>query len=130
MTLAQYESLNGAIADFKVTNLANQENRTLLWGYDSPRNSSHTYLEDGVIHHVLYDHRDKLLFHTSSVEALFPLSTLIPDKRLYPEACDYEFTRILKERELSLPFTAFNYSRPTAAFYGKRLHELTNEESA
>ena len=32
----------------------------------------------------------------------------IPDKRLYPESCDYEFCCLLKERGITLPFTRFD----------------------
>ena len=42
----------------------------------------------------------------------------IPDKRLYPETCDYEFSKLLKADVESLPFTVFNDYREVSDFYG------------
>ena len=32
----------------------------------------------------------------------------VPDKRLYPERCDYNFCRLLKEKGIHLPFTTWD----------------------
>lgn len=48
----------------------------------------------------------------------------VPDKRLYPEACDFEFCRLLKERGISLPFTVFNSERVAKDFYGFTLEDV------
>lgn len=51
----------------------------------------------------------------------------IPDKRLYPERCDYAFCKLLKRKGLYLPFTAFKDDVPKLDFYGFTLEWLKNE---
>lgn len=48
----------------------------------------------------------------------------IPDKRLYPETCDFMFCALLKSADVYLPFTAFNKNRPDKKFYGFTLEEM------
>ena len=48
----------------------------------------------------------------------------IPDKRLYPETCDFMFCALLKSAGIYLPFTAFDKNRPDKKFYGFTLEEL------
>ena len=44
----------------------------------------------------------------------------VPDKRLYPEKCDYHFCKLLKEKGIDLPFTTFsegfNWDGPYCGF--------------
>mgnify|MGYP007039915543 FL=1 len=48
----------------------------------------------------------------------------IPDKRLYPETCDYEFCVLLKERDIYLPFTTYDEKRPLRNYYGFTLEDI------
>lgn len=48
----------------------------------------------------------------------------IPDKRLYPEACDYHFCKLLKDKGVNLPFTSYNERRTKADFYGFTLEDI------
>jgi len=48
---------------------------------------------------------------------------LIPDKRLYPAACDLEFCRVLVDEGEDLPFTTFE-EREQVQYHGKILEEL------
>lgn len=52
----------------------------------------------------------------------------VPDKRLYPETCDYEFCKLLKEAGVHLPFTSFNSNRKEEDFYGFTLWNLIKSQ--
>jgi hypothetical protein len=96
--------------------LKNQEDRTLLWGYTTERDSWHVYLEDGRIKLYTYGYPDKEI--RSLDKTLYFPEELIPSKRLYPEACDFEFCQLLMSMGASLPFTGFNKDRQIQQFYG------------
>lgn len=104
-----------------VDDLTNKRDRTLLWGYTPDRASHHVYLKDGEIHILVYNRFDGLevLRHKSGHEIDVKDDGLIPSKRLYPEACDAEFCRILKERGFHLPFTTWDDQRQEKDFYGE-----------
>jgi hypothetical protein len=89
--------------------------RTLLWGYDTDRNSWHVYNTDaGHIRLYIYRGGEEVKFQTM----FSSLGELIPNKRLYPEACDYDFCRHLANQGIHLPFTNYNTARPVSTFYG------------
>jgi hypothetical protein len=96
--------------------------RTLIYGYTCDRDTFHVYLDvHDLIHIVVY--KGKTLLYSSfgeSVEARL----CVPDKRLYPEACDFEMCTLLKTKDVELPFTIFNPDRPRSDFYGLKLDEL------
>jgi hypothetical protein len=50
-------------------------------------------------------------------------SDYIPNKRLYPTACDYEFCMRLKERGYELPFTSPD-DREKTQYYGYTLEDV------
>lgn len=127
MNPTQYELLTNTImpepqlAEARL--LYAQEPRTLIYGYTSEKHSFHVYLYAGAVHKVVYDATGKLLSHKSQRDSL-PFSECVPDKRIYPETCDFEFCSLLKRRGVHLPFYNWNDKRERAAFYGKRLEEL------
>lgn len=47
----------------------------------------------------------------------------IPEKRLYPEICDFNFCEMLKKIGYNLPFTSWNDVRPVSKFYGLTLED-------
>lgn len=49
----------------------------------------------------------------------WPIEQLIPDKRLYPDACDAEFCGLLMRKGALLPFTTFNDKREPKQFHGE-----------
>jgi hypothetical protein len=108
----------------KGEDLKNQSDRTLLWGYTCERHSWHVYLEDGIIYKVMYGFGDDILSFEDE-QYVRQNTEYVPDKRLYPEACDFEFCELLKERGVNLPFTTFNAERGEAQFHGKTRNELT-----
>lgn len=98
--------------------LKDQTARTLIYGYDTKRNTFHVYLDtSGFIRAVLYDSRQNVLDQWSEKSGTFligdPLSNevWVPNKRAYPECCDYEFCRLLIERGISIPFTTYDTKR-------------------
>lgn len=126
MNKSEYELLKVVWRDKPILgldDLSDTSNRTLLWGYTCERDSWHVYIEDGEIHTVMYGYND-MLKHYHSCCATDNPSDWIPDKRLYPEACDYEFCKLLKEYGYSLPFTTWNDDRAAQQYHGKTLSEL------
>jgi len=100
-----------------------QTPRTLVYGYTTDKNTLHVYLDDGIVHKVVYNYQGQLLEHKTQTDGLL-FSECASNKRLYPEACDFEFCSLLKRRGVELPFYTWNDKREPAAFYGKRLAEL------
>ena len=95
-----------------VTDLFNLANRTLLYGYDLDRFTFHLYIKNTWFYLIYYNHQNEVFFNRSIVNVNeLPLEKCIPDKRLYPESCDYEFSTVLKQKGLSLPFTTYDPAR-------------------
>lgn len=96
--------------------LENKQDRTLLWGYTCERESWHVYIQNGEIHRYITQYPDKFVAHTCQEN--WEPQYLAPDKRLYPEACDYEFCKLLRENGAELSFTNFNPERKPAQYHG------------
>lgn len=102
------------------------EDRTLLYGYTCERETFHVYLKDMQIHVVVYGTKfveDEI--RPTDMREIQVTSNYgyIPDKRLYPETCDYKFCRLLQNCNIDLPFAAFQ-DRPTCDFYGFTLEDV------
>lgn len=131
MNQAEFLALTNPVVNdllIKGSALINQTPRTLLWGYDCDRNSWHVYLDtDGKIVRVSYAYPNKLIAYDS--EKYFTLNEqYVPNKRLYTEACDLEFTKLLIERGVYMPWTTFNEERETNLWHGLCADELVNWE--
>lgn len=99
-----------------INDLRNKANRTLLYGYDCNRDSWHVYIFEYVIHTVKYaygENPQKITVETNN--------DYIPNKRLHPECCDYEFCTILKSYGIYLPFTQYQEIEQTELYFGKTL---------
>lgn len=98
--------------------LTNMEDRTLLYGYTCERNTWHVYLQKNRIYTVIYKWNEEPEEWEITHNCQY-----IPDKRLYPECCDYEFCKLLKEKGFSLPFTIWDddNKRENTIYYGKTL---------
>ena len=86
-------------------------NRTLLYGYTCERETFHVYLKDKQIYTVIYNVEYSNGKPTpKSMRQINVKSNrdYVPDKRLYPERCDYHFCKLLKEKGVDLPFTTFS----------------------
>lgn len=125
MDIDEYNCLRKFMPDsnkISGSSLQNATARTLVWGYTLDRNSFHVYLDEfGVIHRVIYDHQNIVLSHD---EGEFLPESLSPDKRAYPEACDYEFCRLMASLDNGLCFTTFNENREKTRYHGKVISEL------
>lgn len=103
--------------------------RTLLYGYDCDRNTHHLYSdEDGnVILHVYSttfgagagdeEYHTKELINFSEA-GIVDLEVLLPNKRLYPQYCDFDTCVTLKSKGVDLPFTVYAEQRKDGPYYG------------
>lgn len=99
-----------------IDDLYDKSDRTLLYGYDCERITYHTYIKDGEICNVFYGgYMNAPLTPYVAVTS----EDYIPDKRLYPECCDYEFCSILTSRKIYLPFTTYDSKRDKKKYYGE-----------
>lgn len=86
-----------------VDDLDDKSDRTLLYGYISTRHTWHVYLKDGVITTLMYFGNDDI-----DVAEIMSNSQFVPDKRLYPTKCDFEFCKLLIAHGEHLPFTTYD----------------------
>lgn len=99
----------------------NLKDRTLLYGYTCERETFHVYLKDEEIHVVAYYNdysSDKVKPKNIREIVVKTNNEFVPDKRLYPETCDYDFCKLLKLKNINLPFTSWNDNRDKKDFYG------------
>lgn len=116
--------------------LTDQTNRTLVYGYTCERHTFHVYLEQGDLIRVIYDHDGLCLSVLKEIHGQgLAVASCLPDKRAYPERCDYEFAQRLLSLGSMLPFTTWpkELAQPVqpaqpaqpAAFFGKKFEELS-----
>lgn len=103
-------------------------NKTLLYGYTCERETFHVYIKDEKIYVVVY-HQDysqgKLRPRNMRQLTVTSNQDYVPDKRLYPERCDYGFCRLLKEKGIHLPFTTWNGNiEISKEYYGFTLEDI------
>jgi len=87
--------------------------RTLLYGLDVLSRLHHVYLQDGEVHRVVYhggSGAPEVFLHQIGDE--ISIMGIVPELGLYPEACDFEFCRGLKERGVSFIFREFGQIAP------------------
>lgn len=122
MTKEDYEKLERKREEIiGVEDLRDVQDRTLLYGYTCERETFHVYIKDKEIHVVVYKNEYSNDGITPKGMGEIKVShnrDYIPDKRLYPEACDYDFCRLLKEAGIYLPFTGYQSDREKEDFYG------------
>jgi hypothetical protein len=96
--------------------LQDKSDRTLLYGYTCDRGTWHVYIQQNHIYAViyLYSEEPEQMEITSN-------SDYVPNKRLYPECCDFEFCKLLKEVDVSLPFTTWTDRNEQRQYWGKTL---------
>lgn len=102
-----------------INNLSNKKDRTLLYGYTCNRDTFHVYIHKGVLHKIIYNSSSSIpKLHESGSELL--LENIVPDKRLYPSSCDYEFCVLLTEAGVYLPFTSWEFNCSSVKFDNKQ----------
>jgi hypothetical protein len=111
--------------DFKIirgSDLVNKKDRTLIYGYDTDRNTFHVYLKDEIIYVVKYTFSKEVILYVDE-GVMFSNNGYVPNKRIYPACCDAEFCMRLKKEGVYLPFTTFE-DRPEEDFYGYTWEEI------
>lgn len=133
MKLEEYKKLenmdNEKYKLIEVEDLVNQNDRTLLYGYTLERKTFHVYLKNQNIYTVVYE--TDYSEYTPKPKNMRQIEIItnhdyVPSKRLYPERCDYEFCRLLKMKEICLPFTCWTDDIKKEIFYGFTLEELNS----
>lgn len=89
----------------------NDLDRTLLYGYDVDRNTWHVYVKDKRVYLYAYNYDGAC---TAGGDTFTSFQDLIPNKRLYPERCDYEFALWLI-RDKGCHMTFLKWDRNLAA---------------
>jgi hypothetical protein len=107
--------------NINVSDLNNQNDRTLIYGYDIERNDFHLYLKNGYFYLIQGNEEDYIFIRNLKDICKY---SCIPNKRIYPEFCDYEFCLILKELGIKIPFTNYKENKKEEKFYGLILEEL------
>lgn len=126
MNKKEFEKVSGYndIEYISINQLENLKPRTLVYGFTSSRDTFHLYIEekDGepCFFRVIYDFDGVIKSSASMTEIKF--SECVPDKRVYPDASDYEFCSHLV-RHINVPFTNFE-GREARDFHGKKFEEL------
>lgn len=120
MTPDQIEHLNKVPGmDYSIGAMPG-EDRTLLYGYTTERATWHVYQQGGLLHKVIYIGSNPGFEFTEVAEKIDARHP-IPNKRLYPEACDFIFCWEVKRRDVHLPFTNFGGTKvdPNKQFHGR-----------
>jgi hypothetical protein len=122
MNQQEYKQLTTETIERRVLGLAdlvNRTPRTLIFGYTTDRDTFHVYIgPDNLIHVLFYSERGSsvpegeprflILGHTFGESGgLQDNGEYVPNKRVYPESCDYEFCKVLKSHGVNIPFTTF-----------------------
>lgn len=90
--------------------------KTLIWGYTIQRDSFHVYSEKNTICRYIYDYDGKQIQFEQKQE--WDVQDLIPDKRTYPSASDFEFCKKIIQMGYNISFTTID-ERELRQFYGK-----------
>lgn len=98
-----------------VDDLTDKTPRTLLYGYTADRKTWHVYLEPDTLKIVTVSYKDTDRLRKIHVTYN---DDFVPTKRLFPEACDYEFTKLLFHRGVKMPFSNWNPHREHRTFHG------------
>lgn len=118
MNVREFEKLNKIQKEkeqvLTIDDLTNKEDRTLLYGYTCKGEAQHVYVKDNAIYTVVYPYGSNVDY--VEVESN---QEYVPDKRLYPERCDFEFCSLLKRKGIYLTFTTWQDDIKEETYYGK-----------
>lgn len=131
MNKEEYELLNKIEKEkenvISIDDLVNKSERTLLYGYTCDRNTWHVYIENNKIVTIMYDNNyDNGIISFKEKPMVIDITEncyYVPDKRVYPETCDYEFCSLLRLKGVNIPFTYWNDERKPKQFYGLTLNK-------
>jgi len=120
MNKTEYNRLNEVDVEreeiISINDLVNKKDRTLLYGYTCSRNRWHVYIQNNEIYTTTcrFDDPPQEIEVESNQH-------YVPDKRLNPERCDFEFCKRLIEKGINLPFTTWKDEIESDSYYGKTL---------
>ncbi|MGX5608911.1 hypothetical protein ACWKTZ_21300 [Bacillus cereus] len=97
-----------------IDDLTNKEDRTLLYGYTCEKETWHVYVKNNTIYTVVNPYGNNVEYVEIELNQEY-----VPDKRLYPERCDFEFCSLLKQKGIYLPFTTWQDDIKEETYYGK-----------
>lgn len=108
-----------------------KSDRTLLYGVTIDCHCWHVYMKNGTIWVVSYqfvggEHTHKLINDFALIDR-GRADVVIPNKRLNPERCDFDFCKLLISKGLVLPFTAYD-DKAESVFRGKKFVGKTRED--
>lgn len=132
MTETEYEFFNNPTVISAVVSagmLKDTTPRTLIWGYTTDRDSFHVYLDaEKTLHKVVYAYNKEILLCKS--EKSLDAEECVPNKRVYPQHCDYEFCKLLHSLHVNIPFTTFD-AKPDerGPFKGELIADLLELEA-
>lgn len=86
-----------------VADLANKNNRVLLYGYTIERHTFKVELLDGDYICTSIEKYGEPEYEINVTKN----EDYVPNKRVYPERSDYEFCKLLVERGVYIPWTVF-----------------------
>ena len=121
MNIDQFAKLSNEMQvdrTISVNDLSELNEKTLLFGYMTNRDTFHVYLRNGLLHKVIYSYNSDEA-HTYESGKTLNLEGITPNKRLYPEKCDLEFCSLLTKAGVYLPFTTFTEGDVQKTFYGQ-----------
>lgn len=81
-----------------IDDLKDKSDRVLMHGYTFERDSIIVKIENGEI----------IKYFKGNIVPVKENKDYIPNKRSYPERCDYEFCKLLKERGCYISFTTWS----------------------
>lgn len=85
------------------SDLVDQTDRTLLFGFNYENMTHHVYLKDGVIHTVRY-----MLDKEVHEHPVFDNTNYLPGKRTYPTRSDFEFCLKLQHVGMDPCYTTYD----------------------
>ncbi|GAB6464345.1 hypothetical protein CON36_32320 [Bacillus cereus] len=97
-----------------IDDLTNKEDRTLLYGYTCEKETWHVYVKNNAIYTLVNPYGNNVEYVEIESNQEY-----VPDKRLYPERCDFEFCSLLKQKGIYLPFTTWQDDIKEETYYGK-----------
>jgi hypothetical protein len=81
--------------------------RTLLFGYTCDRTTFHVYLRDGLIWRLEYHATSLMPLHHASADS-FRAVDLVPNKRVYAEATDFQMAQRLQALGVPVAYREFS----------------------
>ena len=123
MNLEEYRSIQRILITkvpphISIDDLINKTDRTLIFGFDCERRSFHLYLEKCLFRICIYN--SNTVIRAEIVGTSIDVHKCLPDKRIYPESCDYEFVAllILKDAHDNMICLDFDPIQATRRFNG------------